>query len=86
MEELTNLSVIVISQYISVSNNHIAHLELTQCYAPIISHKKLLKENNENFPWDIKNNMHFCSNKYVLKAKYTFCSLCEAMSIPEAYS
>lgn len=47
MEELTNLSIVIISQHISVSNNRIAHLELTQFYASIISQNKLLKENNE---------------------------------------
>lgn len=54
MEELTNLSIVIISQHISVSNNRIAHLELTQCYASIISQNKLLKENNEIFPCNIK--------------------------------
>lgn len=54
MEELTNLSIVIISQHISVSNNRIAHLELTQFYASIISQNKLLKENNEIFPCNTK--------------------------------
>ena len=37
MEVLTNLSVVIISQYIHIPNHHVIHLELTQCYMSLIS-------------------------------------------------
>ena len=36
-EVLTNLIVVIISQYIHISNHYVVHLKLTQCYMSIIS-------------------------------------------------
>lgn len=40
MEVLTNLTVVIISQYIGISNNYVVHLKLIQCYANHISIKQ----------------------------------------------
>ena len=37
MELLAYTIVVIILQYMSVSNHHIVHTKLTQCYVPIIS-------------------------------------------------
>ena len=39
VEVLAKAMVVSILQYISVSNKHLVHLKLTQCYMSIISHK-----------------------------------------------
>ena len=39
MEVLSNTMVVIILQYISVSNQHIVHIKLTQCYMSIILNK-----------------------------------------------
>lgn len=40
---LSNATVVIISQYNSVSKQHIAHLKLSQCYVLIISVCKVAK-------------------------------------------
>ena len=49
MEVLTNLIVVIILQYVFVSNHHIIHLKLTQCHVNYISIKlkEKLKKNKE---------------------------------------
>ena len=44
MHVLTNLIVIVISQYIHVSNHHVVYLRFTKCYTSVISSIKLEKK------------------------------------------
>ena len=47
IEVLTNAAVLIILQYINVSNQHIVHLKLTQWYVSYIS-----KNNVVNIPND----------------------------------
>lgn len=37
IQELVNATVVIILQYINVSDQHIVHLKLTQCYKSITS-------------------------------------------------
>ena len=39
MEVLPNTMLVIILQYMSVSNQHTVHLKLTQCYMSIISQR-----------------------------------------------
>ena len=42
MDWLTNLTVLIILQYIHISNHNIVHLKLTQCFMSIISQGNFL--------------------------------------------
>ena len=44
MEVLANTTVVIILQYINISNQLFVHLKLTQCYMSIISQKNLGKK------------------------------------------
>ena len=49
IDMLTNLIVVIILQYIGISNYYIVHLKITQCYMPIISiHLRKAKTKNKS--------------------------------------
>ena len=61
---LANAMGVIILEYINVSNQHVAHLKLTQCHISIISQLKMQKKikhlthkvntvSEENFPTDL---------------------------------
>ena len=65
MEVLTNLIVVTVLQSICISNHHIVHPKLTQCYMSIISQQS----------W--KNILHDMKKKYDVltgKAEYKITS------------
>ena len=52
---LANTTVVIILQYISVSNQHAAHLKLAQCYMSIIQKIKKVKVQlmYQKHNWDV---------------------------------
>ena len=55
LEVLANATVVIILQYIKVSNQHVVHLKLTQCCMSIISQLKKDKSwQSKKFDWMLK--------------------------------
>ena len=60
MDALTTPTVVIISQYLCVSGNHVVHLKCTQCYMSIIS---------QPYWWGGERNKDFFTVFFLLKIK-----------------